>query len=32
MNYIRSRRKETQRFGINFKEEWKEKQRELKNK
>ena len=31
-NYIRSRRKETQRFGINFKEEWKEKQRELKNK
>ena len=31
-NYIRSRRKETQSFGINFKEEWKEKQREFKNK
>ena len=31
-NYIKSRKKETQRFGINFKKEWEQKQRELKNK
>ena len=31
-NIIRSRKKETQIFGINFIKEWEEKQRELKNK
>ena len=34
-NYVRNKKREKQRtyrFGINFKKEWEEKQKELKNK